>query len=188
MNERDLFLATTSRVASALEAVGVRYVVTGSMAAGFFGTPRMSGDIDFVIDPRDEDAPYLAKVLAEDFTCDPEVIRSSFRDRSMFQVIDPNGIVKCDLMFRDRRIDPDDVFERSRTVTVAGAEVRVIAPEDLIIAKLLWAKDSRSVMQLRDVHGLLHYKQLDKVLVQARASELGISELLDEAADERYES
>jgi predicted nucleotidyltransferase len=91
-------------------------------------------------------------------------------------------------MFRDPRLDPDDVFERSRTVRVAGTDVKVIAPEDLIIAKLLWAKDSRSVMQFRDVHGLLHYKQLDRALVQARAAKLGISQLLEEAADERYES
>jgi hypothetical protein len=64
--------------------------------------------------------------------------------------------------------------------------VKIISPEDLIIAKLLWAKDSRSEMQFRDVHGLLHYRALDQVYVRETAARLGLLELLEEARGERY--
>ena len=49
-HEQIPYRRTLARVASALDAVGVRYVVTGSMAAGFYGTPRMSADIDVLIE------------------------------------------------------------------------------------------------------------------------------------------
>ena len=169
-----------------MDAVGVPYVVKGSMAANFYVMPRMSGDIDFLINPQPRDKPFVVKVLAEDFFVDPDVIRNAFNDRSMFQVIDPNGHVKSDLIFWTPKFNPETVFERAQTMQIEGTGLSVIAPEDLIIAKLIWAKESRSELQFRDVHSLLKFEELDGEYVRQQAMAYGVPELLREASDERY--
>ncbi len=175
-----------ARVAEAMDAVGVPYVVTGSMAAGFYVMPRMSGDIDFLINPQPSDKPFVAKILAEDFFADPDVIKEAFNDRSMFQVIDPNGHVKSDLIFWTPKFNPETVFQRAQTMRVEGTGVKVIAPEDLVIAKLIWAKESRSELQFRDVHSLLQFEEVDSEYVRRQAKVYGVGELLEEASSERY--
>lgn len=40
-------------VMSRLEAAGIPYMLTGSMAANFYATPRMTRDIDVVIELRE---------------------------------------------------------------------------------------------------------------------------------------
>jgi len=40
-------------------------------------------------------------------------------------------------------------------VTVDDQDLYVVSPEDLILSKLEWAKDSRSEVQLNDVRNLL---------------------------------
>ena len=185
-DERGALLRTLAKIAEALDAVGVEYMVTGSVAAGFFSLPRTSADIDIVIDAKDSDRPFLTKVLTEDFLADPDMIKNAFATRSMFNVIDEREGPKIDLIFLDRSSNPGPVLERRREIEIEGTMVKIISPEDLIIAKLLWAKDSRPEMQFRDVHGLLHYRTLDEVYVRDTAAQLGLLELLEEARGERY--
>lgn len=184
--DRTAFLRVMARVAAAFDAVGVEYVFTGSVAAGFFGTPRFSADIDVVINATVADRVYVTKVLTEDFFADADVIRQAFTERSMFNVVDKEEHVNVDVMFWSRALNPGDIFARHREADVEGTRVKLISPEDLIIAKLLWAKDSHSEMQMRDVHGLLHYPKLDREDVRRNAARLGVAGLLEEASGERY--
>ena len=184
--DRAAYLRVMARVASALDAVGVDYVVTGSMAAGFFGTPRFSADIDIVINATTQDRSYVAKVLTDDFFADADVIRQAFGERSMFNIVDKEEHVNVDIIFWNKTFSPGDIFARHREVDVEGTIVKLISPEDLIIAKLLWAKDSHSEMQMRDIHGLLHYHGLDHDDVRRTAGRLGVVGLLEEARSERY--
>jgi hypothetical protein len=57
----------------------------------------------------------------------------------------------------------------------------LVAPEDLILSKLEWARDSRSELQLRDVRALLRAVQvLDQVYLERWARDFGIADLLHE--------
>ncbi|MFO0971950.1 MAG: nucleotidyltransferase [Phycisphaerae bacterium] len=47
-----------------LNAAGVRYVVVGGIAVGFHGYPRMTGDIDFFVEPTPENARRILGVLS----------------------------------------------------------------------------------------------------------------------------
>jgi hypothetical protein len=46
-------------VVEALERIGLRYFVTGSMATIFFGEPRFTNDIDIVVDLPSTRSPSL---------------------------------------------------------------------------------------------------------------------------------
>jgi hypothetical protein len=57
----------------------------------------------------------------------------------------------------------------------------VVSPEDLILSKLVWAKDTRSEIQLRDVRCVIEAQPtLDWSYVVHWGSILGVSELLQE--------
>ena len=65
-------------------------------------------------------------------------------------------------------------------MTIAGADVWVVSREDLILSKLLWARDSGSELQRRDVRSLL--VDVDDAYLTAWAGRLGVDQLLREVA------
>ncbi len=81
------------------------------------------------------------------------------------QILRRRRIVKVDFIIRKdteyRRLE----FERRQSIAFEGLEIDVTSPEDLVISKLYWAKDSLSEMQLRDVGNLLSTEPLAKVTI-----------------------
>jgi hypothetical protein len=55
-------------------------------------------------------------------------------------------------------------FCRRRRVTIDDLDLFMVAPEDLIISKLDWARQSRSEVQLADVRNLLASVELDRAM------------------------
>jgi hypothetical protein len=96
---------------------------------------------------------------------DAEAALDALRRRSQFNVIDMATAWKADLIVRRAR--PFSVEEMSRRAegNLLGARVFVASPEDTVLSKLEWAKQSGgSDLQLRDAAGIL----------QVRASELDL--------------
>ena len=57
-------------------------------------------------------------------------------------------------------------FSRRRRVAIEGQPMWLVSPEDLILSKLVWSKDSRSEVQIRDVRALLrHVPALDEAYI-----------------------
>ncbi len=57
------------------------YLITGSIASGFYGQPRMTRDIDIVAVLPPPHATQLAGLLGPEFVCDAEVIRDAITAR-----------------------------------------------------------------------------------------------------------
>ncbi len=171
--------AALALLVAALDAVGVEYFLTGSVAAGFYGNARMSNDLDVVIRvPRDRRP--LVKVLSEDFEEDAATIDDALREPRMFNVITRDTVTKIDIIPHNTDMNPGDVFARRRRIALGDDEIAVISPEDLIIAKLIWAKDSRSEMQFRDIRGLLARTGLEREYLEETAARAGLGPLLRE--------
>ncbi|MBI5166540.1 MAG: hypothetical protein HY998_02200 [candidate division NC10 bacterium] len=72
-------------------------------------------------------------------------------------------------------------FRRRRRVPVEDVEVAFVSPEDLILSKLVWARESRSDIQLADVRNLLaNVEDLDRKYLKEWAGRLGLEETLRE--------
>lgn len=72
-------------------------------------------------------------------------------------------------------------FSRRRRIIVDGESVTIVAPEDLILSKLEWAKESRSQRQLDDVRNLLRSVQsLDRAYLNRWVDRLGLAGLYRE--------
>jgi hypothetical protein len=68
---------------------------------------------------------------------------------------------------------------RRKLISVAGVRTWVVSREDLILSKLLWARESGSEMQRRDIRLLLD-GDLDLDYLERWAKDLGVTGLLEE--------
>ncbi len=92
-------------------------------------------------------------------------------------------MVKVDLIVRKDSEYRREEFGRRRRASVEGHAFAIVAPEDLIISKLDWARDTRSEVQLSDVRNLLtSIPDLDREYLGRWSERLGLGSLYREAA------
>ena len=168
-------------VAARLDGAGIPYMVSGSMAMNYYAQPRMTRDIDVVVELSATDADRMAALFSPDFYCDVDAIRTAVRQRGMFNVIHDALVVKVDFIVRKDTPYRQTEFTRRRPVTVDGATIRLASAEDLLLSKLYWAKDSRSELQLGDARNLIAcVPDLDWPYLTHWAAELSVAALLAE--------
>lgn len=174
-------LSILKEVARRLNRAGIPYMITGSTAGNFYALPRMTRDIDLVVELEPGEANRIVELFGEDFYLDSETVADAIVHRRMFNIIHSESVIKIDFIVRKdipyRRME----FSRRRKIVVEDQEIQVVAPEDLILSKLEWAKDSRSELQLTDVRNLFHSVQgLDSDYLALWAKELGVEALYRE--------
>lgn len=129
------------RVAEVLDALGVEYLVGGSVAASLTGVSRTTLDVDLVVRLEEEHIDALVARLGEEFHADPESLRRAVRTRSSSSLVHFESGMKIDLFVaRDQHIDHEQM-RRKRRLQVATNPDRflfVSAPEDTIVQKLRW--------------------------------------------------
>ncbi|MEW6488242.1 MAG: hypothetical protein AB1578_10060 [Thermodesulfobacteriota bacterium] len=168
-------------IVSRLDRACIPYMVSGSVAMNYYALPRMTRDIDLVVELRQGDVGKLERVLGEDYYFSPEAAATALARRTMFNLIHQGFMVKVDCIVRKdteyRRLE----FSRRRQVAVLGVSFHIVAPEDLILSKLDWARDSRSELQLGDVRNLVEaVADLDREYLATWAAKLSLSDLLEE--------
>ena len=182
----DRFLRdTVERVCVKLNMLGVQYHLTGGVVSFFFGEPRMTQDLDIVIKlPPGKVAPLIAALQGE-FYLDEEEVRKSLTGTRCFQALDNDTFVKVD--FHVGEEIPGEL-DRSRRLRFLGTfEVPCVSKEDAILSKLLWIKKG-SHKSRADVAAMLKDPvRIDRVYLLAKASELGVRDLLAELESESRE-
>lgn len=176
-DELDVLKSVTAQ----LEGAGISYMVTGSMAANFYAVPRMTRDIDLVVELSEQHVDRVTRLFQQEYYIDRDMVQRAVRDHAMFNMIHNALVVKVDCVVRKGTEYRREEFARRRAVSVAGQQVFIVSPEDLILSKLDWAKESRSQMQLNDVRNLLRSVQgLDTEYLNRWANRLGLTTLYQE--------
>jgi len=169
-------------VINRLESAGLRYMVTGSIATNFFTTPRMTRDIDLVIELEKKEVGTFLVLFGDDFYLDEDAIEEALDKRQSFNIIHREGIVKVDFIIKKDTEYRKLEFERRRTILFEGMRMDVTSPEDLVLSKLNWAKDSLSEIQLRDVKNLLKtVPDIDLDYIEGWVKRLELEEIYEEA-------
>lgn len=168
-------------VTASLDAAAIPYMITGSLALSHYAQPRMTRDIDLVVALDDTNVESFVEALHDEFDCDIDRIRAAIERRGMFNVIHPVRIVKVDFVVRKDAPYRQEEFARRRPVVVGGQSMWMVSPEDLLLSKLAWARDSRSAVQLADVRNLIEATPIDWRYVEHWASVLDVTELVGEA-------
>lgn len=179
LTEQDILIDVSQRLAK----LHVPFMLTGSMALNFYAQPRMTRDIDFVVDYRPIDAARIAAAFQGDYYVSEDAVRSAAIHNSQFNLIHLQSIIKVDCIVRKHSDHAREEFERRQPLTVRQTETFIAQKEDLILAKLAWAQKSDSHLQLNDVASLLA-TGVDRAYLQAWAARMGLSAILRKAGYE----
>lgn len=177
-------------VARALESLGLRYLIGGSLASSLHGVPRSSHDADLLAEVPSASADAIARLLEPYFYVDAGMIRDAIRHRISFNVIHYDSGFKVDVFVMTgdallqeemRRRQPHDVGDAAGPVFFATAE-------DIVLQKLAWyrAGGESSERQWTDVLGIVKVQgsRLDLVYARRWAPVAGVADLLERALDE----
>ena len=135
-------------------------MLTGSMAYNFYTKPRMTRDIDIILELKAPDVENFHTLFKDDFHIHPDSMREAIKTQRMFNIIHNEVIVKVDcIIIKHKNVYRNLEFQRKKIVDFDGIPTWIVSQEDLIISKLLWAKDSDYEYQLRDVRLLLQVKE-----------------------------
>ena len=148
------------RVTTALDMHGIPYMLTGSVASSLYGVPRATNDVDIVIAPTREQLLAVVQMFQRlGLTVASEHAIAAFRNRDLFNVVDFARGLKVDLILRKDREFSVTEFDRRDTHEVEGMRLTLATPEDVLIAKLEWAKLGDSERQLVDAAGILEVQR-----------------------------
>ena len=170
------------RVASALEAAGIGYMLTGSVVSSLQGEPRSTHDVDFVVEMNvQQSAAFLNEFKEPEFYVSNEAVKEALRTKRMFNILSVNDGDKADVW-----ILKDDAFDRSRferrmEIDFFGQRVKLTTPEDTILYKLNWALQcGGSEKQFNDAKGVyeVQHHHLDESYIDHWAKVLKIEDLL----------
>jgi hypothetical protein len=135
-------------VFGALHAAHVRYVVVGGVAVVLQGHPRMTVDLDLVIDLAADQAVAAVSALtglglqprlpvpAQDFA-DAETRRSWVEQRNLevFSFYDPSDPVREVDVFATEPLPLDELLADATVVTIGGVPVSVASRRHLVAMK-----------------------------------------------------
>jgi len=163
-----------------LERGGVPFMLTGSLAMSYYVEPRMTRDVDIVIAAEAADAGKIAALLETDYYVDLAAVAEGIVGKTSFNAIHREGVIKVDCFpLKDDAFNASE-FARRKRVTLGDFDTVIVSREDLVIAKLLWARESRSAVQLGDVRNLLA-GDIDDVYVNDWVARLGLEGVLASA-------
>lgn len=142
-----------------LNELGLRYMVSGSVAAIFYGEPRMTNDVDIIVFLRREDARRLVDAFpVEEFYCPPMDVIESERSRDQrghFNLIHHETGFKADIYLTGR--DELHAWAMAHTLEadIEGDKVVFAPPEYVIVRKLQFFREGGSTKHLRDINRML---------------------------------
>jgi hypothetical protein len=146
----------------ALDRAGIPYMLTGSFASSYHGSPRATQDIDIVIAPTADQIRVLVTLLpGTEYYVDENAALDALDRQGQFNVIDFATGWKIDLIIRKSRAFSQLEFERRGFVEFHGVPIAIASAEDVLIAKLEWSKLSGSQRQVEDAAGILRLRAGD---------------------------
>jgi hypothetical protein len=172
-------------VIGVLERLEIPYMVVGGFAAIFYGEPRLTIDVDIVVDIRAEHIrPLVISFPIPDYYVSEEAMRDALQRRYPFNIIQPATGAKVDLVPLPRDPFTRMAFQRRQRLAYdeAGHSANFITPEDIIVAKLIAHRETESDKHLRDVRGVLvmQWGELDLEAVRRSARAGGMLEVFED--------
>ena len=178
MTERDLLIDCLRR----LNRLSIPYMLTGSMASNFWGIPRSTHDLDFVVQFLPESAVDVVHAFEDQFFIQEHSVRAAFQPPYQFNAIDQRSSLKVDFWLLRPDSFEQQIFARRRRETLFGEPAWIATAEDVILHKLNWHSITPSDRQLGDAAGIVAVQtdSLDRRYLQHWANQLGLSRVLDD--------
>jgi hypothetical protein len=155
MQNNDLFHIYISR----LNNLGVCYMVTGAVASIIYGEPRLTHDMDLVIElSAAEINDFISAFPSEEFYCPPSevvLVEINRRQRGHFNLIHHMTGFKADIYICGQDKLHRWALEHRKNVGLAGEKYWVAPIEYVILRKLEYYREGTSHKHLQDIAGML---------------------------------
>jgi len=177
MNERELLVDCLRR----LNATEITYYLTGSMASNYWGIPRTTHDLDFVVQLPPSAVPRILQAFSGDFYLEEAAVHAAYRPPHQFNAIDTRSALKVDFWLPKPEAFDREMLRRRAQVTLFGERAWIATAEDVILHKLIWNRISPSERQLGDAAGVVAVQSgaLDENYLKQWAQELKVATELD---------
>jgi hypothetical protein len=165
-----------------LNRTGVIYYLTGSMASNYWGIPRSTHDLDFVVQIPASAVRALVDEFSKDYYIDEAAVVAALLPPQQFNAIDTRSALKVDFwVARETPFDQEVLRRRLRT-QLFGETAWVATAEDVILQKLTWNALVPSERQLTDAAGVASVQRgkLDERYLKEWAEHLGVLPRLGE--------
>ena len=165
-----------------LNRAQITYYLTGSMASNYWGVPRTTHDLDFVIQLP---SSAIAKLIAEfspEFFIDEASVRTAYQPPHQFNAIDTRSSLKVDFWLPKPSPFEREMLRRRLSVHLFAIPAWIATAEDSILHKLFWNKITPSDRQLGDAAGVVAVQgdKLDIPYLRQWAETLGVSAELNQ--------
>ena len=173
MTEQELLLDCLRR----LNSVAIRYYLTGSMASNYWGIPRSTHDLDFVIQLPASTIEKIVSAFSPDYFLDEAAVRLAYQPPYQFNAIDTRSALKVDFWLPQPAPFDQEMLHRRMRVTLFGETAWITTAEDSILHKLLWNRITPSDRHLSDAAGVVAVQgnKLDTAYLRHWAEGLGVS-------------
>jgi len=179
------FAPTLATVVAVFERFGIRFHLTGGIVSVIYGEPRMTQDVDIVLDRRrvvDVQESFLDALSRSGLLFSAATARRAIGAGEMFQVLDPERVVKVDLYLRS--LVPGELDRSVRVELFPGTTLPIAARTDAALSKLIWIQRG-SHRSRRDLRRILEAASAEEQLeVRTAAHGMGLEHLLDQVIEE----
>ena len=178
-----MILHLLKKITKSLENIDVPYMLTGSIALNNYTVPRMTLDIDIVIDLKEENLNDFISIFDEKYYLDQNTLKEETKRLGMFNVIDFETGFKLDFILRKASEYRLHEFQRKRKARIADFDVWIVSAEDLVISKIEWIQQITSDKQISDLENLLSSPDIDKKYIKTWCEKLNLKtfNLIDNA-------
>jgi hypothetical protein len=171
-------------VCDLMDRSGIVYAITGSVASSAYSEPYTSVDVDLCLHASPAAVESFLKIIPGRFYHHDEAIRDAARRHSMINLTDNQTGWKVDLSFMPESGYLAQVLSRRQEIQygLQGKSYWTVSPEDIILMKLLWRKDTLSIKQFENALSVMRAQrtQLDWSYLHAWADQLGFRSDLEE--------
>ena len=139
----------------------IPYMISGSLAYNFYSIPRMTRDIDLIIQIDNNKGIDFIDAFNKRFYLNKNTIFKEIEKKGFFNIIDEHTGYKVDFIVRKDDEFRINEFSRRRKISVFGFDCYVVTIEDLLISKIIWIQEYQSEKQMEDILNLLKNTSID---------------------------
>jgi len=169
------------RTIELLEEQQVVYMLVGSLASGVYGQPRLTNDIDVVVEVDLNQVRRLCGAFPpSDNDVSLAAAEQAVRHGGQFNVLHPSSGNKIDFMIARRDAwGREQLSRRRKELVFPDRSGYTASREDVILGKLWYFAEGGSEKHLRDIASILQTgaEEIDFAYVTNWAQKLGWSEI-----------
>ncbi len=155
-----------------LNDLEIPYIITGAVASIIYGEPRLTHDVDLVLDLQFKDIEKLiSKFPAGNFYIPPSEVLTTELGRNVrghFNIIHLDTGLRADIYMVGKDAFNKWAIDNYNSISIDEKSYRIAPPEYVIILKLEYYREGGSDKHLRDIRAILEIspEEIDMTMLE----------------------